>query len=787
MHTPTFMIIPSLACQASCKYCFGPHAGAVMDEKTARETIRFIRRIVRETGGKKIDIIFHGGEPLLAPFPVWEALFDEIDKSLGDYPLSLNLQSNLWQLDDAFLTLFKKYNVSLGTSLDGPQELCDINRGTGYYNKTYGALKKANNAGLPVSAIATITKQTKSQVKEIVTFFRDQGLSLVLHGALASMDKADSPYALTADDYAEVIKTLFPWYVDNRKTMRIDTLDQYVRGLINGQPSVCTFKDCLGMFLAISPTGDITSCQRLAGRDDFRLGNIFEPPTDKSFIKALYNSPAARQQESREAAVKARCGACDVYALCKGGCYYNAVVSGDGVVDTLCEAYKSIYAFVQDRLFTEMASEENLRAIAEAPVWADGHPLFRKGDTISLADEIHPQQIADHCRQLLALHMLSVTGDPEVAAHQLYTAKICGDVKQTEKLLTRMQNNLYTGENALNNCYIHVTWDCNLRCSHCYAEGGEQPDEMEMNFFAQLLTQSIEAGFRQLIITGGEPLVHTQRRCLLALCKATKGQDTNLVLRTNLTGIFSDRDLTAMAEAFDQVVVSVDGNEKTHDKRRGSGTYANVHKNLQRYQRLAKSIPGAGELSLACVMDSDSIVGEPGESVRSLAKELQVKRVRFRPLLPLGRGSHMEEPVMSERLFAYITPEEHLKIPIRPLTTCGIGQNLYIEPRGDVYPCYAWCHAHTFLGNAFDAGLEDIIGTAKFKELAACTVDTVKKCRDCEYRYLCGGACRAWGNQNNPDINAPPVDCSHLQKRAEDMLRAASNYLGIRTNCNMEG
>ena len=34
---PEMMILPSLSCQAGCKYCFGPHKGAVMDERTARE------------------------------------------------------------------------------------------------------------------------------------------------------------------------------------------------------------------------------------------------------------------------------------------------------------------------------------------------------------------------------------------------------------------------------------------------------------------------------------------------------------------------------------------------------------------------------------------------------------------------------------------------------------------------------------------------------------------------------------------------------------------------------
>ncbi|MDR1673662.1 MAG: SPASM domain-containing protein, partial [Bacteroidales bacterium] len=112
-----------------------------------------------------------------------------------------------------------------------------------------------------------------------------------------------------------------------------------------------------------------------------------------------------------------------------------------------------------------------------------------------------------------------------------------------------------------------------------------------------------------------------------------------------------------------------------------------------------------------------------------------------------------------------------------PLTTCGIGQNLFIRPDGGVYPCYAWCGEHTRIGNVFDAGLNALLRSPQFTRLAACTVDTIAKCRDCASRYLCGGACRAWGNRNALDPNAAPVQCDHLQQRAQSLIDAAKEYI----------
>jgi uncharacterized protein len=166
------------------------------------------------------------------------------------------------------------------------------------------------------------------------------------------------------------------------------------------------------MFLSIAPDGEITSCQRLAGRREFSLGNIFDRPT----LAALYESHAAKEQRERERRVSEHCADCNIYPVCKGGCYYNAHASGDGDIDPFCEAYKEIHSFIQEKLLEEMQTPENIDAIMRRPAGSDEHPLLRRGAYISLSGKVHPSVIAGNARGVLSLYELSKTNDPHAAA-----------------------------------------------------------------------------------------------------------------------------------------------------------------------------------------------------------------------------------------------------------------------------------------------------------------------------------------------------------------------------------
>ena len=135
------------------------------------------------------------------------------------------------------------------------------------------------------------------------------------------------------------------------------------------------------------------------------------------------------------------------------------------------------------------------------------------------------------------------------------------------------------------------------------------------------------------VVTGGEPLCHSVREDLLESLGAVRKELKPLltVLRTNLAFGEDDHLLHMLAECTDEVVVSVDGDESTHDERRGEGSYERTTENLLKLMRLKPS----SDISIATVLPFDLASGAPGESVRKLAKDLGIRRIRFRPLLPL--------------------------------------------------------------------------------------------------------------------------------------------------------
>jgi uncharacterized protein len=304
---------------------------------------------------------------------------------------------------------------------------------------------------------------------------------------------------------------------------------------------------------------------------------------------------------------------------------------------------------------------------------------------------------------------------------------------------------------------------------------------------AQLIRQAKDAGFRQVVILGGEPLIHGARDHLLAVLHKARvwTAPMNVVLRTNLAMPLGDNDLLGIEAAVDQVVVSVDGSQQTHDARRGEGSYAAAVTNMQRYVELASDMHNAAELSLAMVANSADISGDPGNAVRQLATRLGIHRVRFRPVLPLGRAADWGEPPQPELLGTHADLIELTREEFQPVATCGLGQSLNVDPSGDSYPCYVLLQRHSFLGNVIKEGLGPVLNSTSFRSLCGHSVDSNPKCRVCDVRYLCGGACRVWGGvAAQYDLDAPAIQCEGLYHRATRLFAAALDFLGIELSEN---
>jgi sulfatase maturation enzyme AslB (radical SAM superfamily) len=74
----------------------------------------------------------------------------------------------------------------------------------------------------------------------------------------------DARHTLPPDDYGRPLCDLADHYIAHRREVAIASLDQVCQSLGTGQGQTCTFRDCLGMFIAIDPRGDPSA--RVAAR-----------------------------------------------------------------------------------------------------------------------------------------------------------------------------------------------------------------------------------------------------------------------------------------------------------------------------------------------------------------------------------------------------------------------------------------------------------------------------------------------------------------------------------------
>lgn len=799
------MLLPSLGCQAQCGYCFGPRWKALaMTQETLEAVINWVKdSLEKQQVADSIAVVFHGGEPLLAGEAFYDFALLRLREVFGDQRLRLGIQSNLWLLSDELCELFVEHHVSLGTSLDGPQEINDAQRGQGYFRRTMAGIEQARHHGLNVGCICTFTPQSAPHYREIFDFFVRERLDFSIHAAVPALNFhfatqllspapltrapeelgiSASTWSLSPEAYGDLLVNLLDLYLANLNRVQINTLDTLCRSISAGEGGVCTFRNCLGQYLAIAPDGAIYPCQRFVGHPAFCLGTVQDRPT----WEQLEQSPAWRLLHQREEQVKEECGNCPNFAHCKGGCPYDALAAKGGYTgrDPYCPAYRHIFTTITDRALEEVFSEANLNEVIADPT---GGTLLRRGPLLTLMrGGPHPADITRRARELVAAVAMAISPTPEEAANRLNRAGLVTRHEQAVASLAALRRRLATKPTGLLNLYLHVSYACNLRCSHCYAGSG--PDHrllektLSVDEIVRLMQEAATLGFRKAVITGGEPLLHPERDHLLdALAdwrETVKPLQT--VLRTNLAVSLNPVLLQRLAHSTDQVVVSVDGDRVSHDARRGTGNYDRAVANLR---ALIQASPSA-EIVLAAVLSAEHAAGAAGQAVKALAQELGGLTVRFKPLLPLGRARQSEHPLKPDGQWTALKTRETLVYGFRPSTTCGIGYSLYVGPEGETYPCYALMGQAYALGNVRrPEGLRAVIESDRYRALSGYTVDTNRQCRQCALRYLCGGGCRAWNNLSTAtpsrNLDDPPADCRALFGRARALLNSALETLEV--------
>jgi uncharacterized protein len=345
------MLIPTLGCPSKCSYCWSSEEGSpVMSIDTVRDVVAWLKDFRTD----RVTFTFHGGEPLLAGAGFYKEALPMLAEGLQDLHPEFAMQTNLWRMTPEIARILAEYHVPIGSSIDGPEDITDSQRGKGYFEKTMNGYAIAKAHGLNVRFICTFTNRSAKHRQEIFDFFLKNGFTLKLHPALPSL-RSENPgqWALPPEEYGELLVYLLDKSLEHMHDIDVMNINDLCRCVFTRRGTVCTYVDCMGNTFAVGPDGSIYPCYRFVGMPEYIMGNVRDHPG----MDELMQSEAGKLMSRFKDYVDTACGECRHIRYCRGGCPYNAMAPTPGEirgVDPHCIAYRRIFDEINDRFNKEM-------------------------------------------------------------------------------------------------------------------------------------------------------------------------------------------------------------------------------------------------------------------------------------------------------------------------------------------------------------------------------------------------------------------------------------------------
>lgn len=302
-------------------------------------------------------------------------------------------------------------------------------------------------------------------------------------------------------------------------------------------------------------------------------------------------------------------------------------------------------------------------------------------------------------------------------------------------------------DGSITTAYVHVTQKCNLHCKGCYSHDSKRENPLEIKYddMCIVFSKLKELGCKTIIISGGEPFL---RNDIYELFSFIKEELKIPCLRVITNGTLSSRyDMDKIKAFVDEIDVSIDGYDESNPTFiRDAGYYETIMKNIV-FMRNA----GINVCMVATIHRKNI---DYTKKYLDLSKRMEV-RITFSLLTYAGDYDGFDEWIPTEKQFAeygsgglggmdeLYEKSAATDFVIQFKKSCGFGRALIsIDYEGNVRPCHMAHTANLDLGNILLNSVEEI-KEKRIRELKNLYVDNFEKCKECEYKYVCGGGCRA--------------------------------------------
>ncbi|UMO86319.1 His-Xaa-Ser system radical SAM maturase HxsB [Pectobacterium sp. PL64] len=363
---PIFMIVPTLRCDHTCKYCQVSRAaigaeGYDLDPLLIPDIVQTIKKL--SSPPYKIEV--QGGEPLLR-FDLIQTIYAECERTLGQQCFEMVIATTLSLLEPSMMDWVKDRNITFSVSLDGGEDIHNKNRllaeGKSYSKAVAGMLAVREQLG--AGRVATVTTVTKALIQH-------PGSIIDAHLGLGLTDifvRPVSPYGFAHkesftfsmqeyfDFYATLIEEIL-WHNQKGTAVVEHSAAIHLKRIFN--PGFSGYADLK------SPSGVVLNCilfnydGRVYGSDESRMLQKVNADADFSAgaVSGLSFSQSPYYQSVLSSSFNFALPGCDTCAyqpFCGADPCQNISVQGEPVGDRsrsiFCQYHKGMFRFLMNAI-----------------------------------------------------------------------------------------------------------------------------------------------------------------------------------------------------------------------------------------------------------------------------------------------------------------------------------------------------------------------------------------------------------------------------------------------------
>lgn len=352
---------------------------------TISKLVEEVRNHCMEHKLEHFTFILHGGEPLLMQKVKFVEMIEEINTLKDIIEIRYAMQSNGLLIDKEWCDIFNKFEIGVGISIDGPENINDIYRldkkGNGTYQELIKGIKISQEyMNIPIGLLSVINLrldpiEAYQHIKDLKAKSID---FLMLDENFDSIEEEyyNKKMTLNADWY---LKIFDKWYFENSdKRISIRFFNVIIHNIMGGEHSIDSIGIDTNNVLVLETDGSLEAVDVLKICGDSFTKDIVN--IHQNTIDDAMNAPLAEIYYNSGKYLAKKCLACPVHEICGGGYLPHRYSSKNGFNNpsVYCHDLLKIITHIQNKVIDSLPIELRRETGIEKLIYEDALNIIEK-------------------------------------------------------------------------------------------------------------------------------------------------------------------------------------------------------------------------------------------------------------------------------------------------------------------------------------------------------------------------------------------------------------------------